>query len=142
MLYAHSIIRPIEDGDTATGENQAPVRFGEDESRNVIVPTVCPPSQSTTESNSMNTFRRRTVARKKKWYPRTSWFAVGIVMLATLLVNFPAVSQTVDQFLRPLDPVRSWNQLALETVRIKNQSDAKAARLYAMLNVAMYDAVN
>lgn len=38
--------------------------------------------------------------------------------------------------------VRTWNDLALQTVRTKNASDAQAARLYAMVNVAMYDAVN
>jgi len=41
-----------------------------------------------------------------------------------------------------LDPVRSWNQLALQTVRATSASDAQAARLYAMVNVAMYDAAN
>jgi len=38
--------------------------------------------------------------------------------------------------------VRNWNQLALATARAKNASDAQAARLYAMVNVAIYDAVN
>lgn len=40
------------------------------------------------------------------------------------------------------EPVRAWNQLALQTVRTLRLSDAQAARLYAMVNVAMYDAVN
>jgi hypothetical protein len=40
------------------------------------------------------------------------------------------------------DPVRTWNELALDTVRLKRAGDAPAARLYAMVNVAMYDAVN
>lgn len=38
--------------------------------------------------------------------------------------------------------VGNWNQLALATARTKNASDAQAARLYAMVNVAIYDAVN
>jgi hypothetical protein len=38
--------------------------------------------------------------------------------------------------------VRTWNQLALNTARVKVLSDAQAARLYAMVNVAIYDAVN
>src|SRR5262252_11054242 len=38
--------------------------------------------------------------------------------------------------------VRNWNQLALNTARVKSASDAQAARLYAMVNVAIYDAVN
>ena len=40
------------------------------------------------------------------------------------------------------DPVRAWNELALQTVRTLRLSDAQAARLYAMVNVAMFDAVN
>lgn len=42
----------------------------------------------------------------------------------------------------PSNPVHTWNELALDTVRIGRLSDAQAARLYAMVNVAMYDAVN
>jgi hypothetical protein len=38
--------------------------------------------------------------------------------------------------------IRTWNGLALQTVRAANASDAQAARLFAMVNVAMYDAVN
>ena len=38
--------------------------------------------------------------------------------------------------------VRNWNQLALSTARVKSASDAQAARIYAMVNVAIYDAVN
>src|SRR5262249_42283754 len=40
------------------------------------------------------------------------------------------------------DVVYTWNEVAFATARLKNLSDAKAARLYAMVNVAMYDAVN
>jgi hypothetical protein len=40
------------------------------------------------------------------------------------------------------DAVRTWNDLALATARATNASDAQAARLYAMVNVAIYDAVN
>jgi hypothetical protein len=38
--------------------------------------------------------------------------------------------------------VYDWNLLALDAVRTGLLSDAQAARLYAMVNVAMYDAVN
>ncbi|HEU5155563.1 MAG TPA: vanadium-dependent haloperoxidase [Streptosporangiaceae bacterium] len=41
-----------------------------------------------------------------------------------------------------LDPVATWNGLALETVRLARASDADAARSYAMVNAAVYDAVN
>jgi hypothetical protein len=64
-------------------------------------------------------------------------FAVGVMMLATLMASSPAQSDPP-----PLDPVRTWNELALATVRAKSLSDSRAARLYAMVNVAMYDAVN
>lgn len=40
------------------------------------------------------------------------------------------------------DGVRAWNALAFVAVRAQRASDADAARWYAMLNVAMYDAVN
>jgi membrane-associated phospholipid phosphatase len=40
------------------------------------------------------------------------------------------------------DAVRAWTDVALDTVRAVNASDAQAARLYAMVEVAMYDAVN
>src|SRR5690349_14146429 len=41
-----------------------------------------------------------------------------------------------------LDGVRSWNESAFTAVRALRAGDADAARWYAMLNVAMYDAVN
>jgi hypothetical protein len=41
-----------------------------------------------------------------------------------------------------LDAVRVWNELALDAVRLTRATDADSARLYAMLNVAVYDAVN
>src|SRR5262249_6167204 len=40
------------------------------------------------------------------------------------------------------DSITEWNQLALAAVRQQRASDADASRLYAILNVAMYDAVN
>jgi hypothetical protein len=53
-------------------------------------------------------------------------FAVGMIMLAAVVGSAPARSNPPA----PLpDPVRAWNKLALETVRIKSASDAQAARL-------------
>lgn len=40
------------------------------------------------------------------------------------------------------NPVYRWNELALDAVRSGFMSDVQAARVYAMVNVAMYDAVN
>lgn len=41
-----------------------------------------------------------------------------------------------------LDSVRVWNEFALAAVRATRATDADAARTYALLNVAIYDAVN
>lgn len=41
-----------------------------------------------------------------------------------------------------IDSVRVWNELALTAVRTTRATDADAARLYAMVDVAVYDAVN
>jgi membrane-associated phospholipid phosphatase len=41
-----------------------------------------------------------------------------------------------------LDSVRVWNELALAAVRATRATDADAARTYAMVNAAIYDAVN
>lgn len=61
---------------------------------------------------------------------------VGLVGAGTA-VPASAQSRRVD-----IDSVRGWNELALTAVRATRASDADAARLYAMVNVAMYDAVN
>lgn len=61
---------------------------------------------------------------------------------AFLLIVFCAVPGRVAATHNNQDPVRAWNGLALHTVRTLRLSDAQAARLYAMVNVAMYDAVN
>src|SRR5262245_1652981 len=63
--------------------------------------------------------------------------AVCFCLLIVLLAAPGRVAATGDP-----DPVRVWNELALTTVRTLRLSDAQAARLYAMVNVAMYDAVN
>ncbi|ETW98224.1 MAG: hypothetical protein ETSY1_19615 [Candidatus Entotheonella factor] len=41
-----------------------------------------------------------------------------------------------------IQPVLTWNDMALDTVRTERLGAFGAARLYAMVNVAMYDAVN
>jgi hypothetical protein len=66
-----------------------------------------------------------------------------LTVIAVLLASMASVH--VAGAARPApggDVVRAWNELALATVRATNGSDAQAARLYAMVNVAMYDAVN
>jgi hypothetical protein len=54
--------------------------------------------------------------------------------LAVPTIAAPEVSQH--------EVVRAWNDLALNAVRVTRASDADAARTYAILNVAVYDAVN
>ncbi|MGH3240941.1 MAG: vanadium-dependent haloperoxidase [Spirillospora sp.] len=41
-----------------------------------------------------------------------------------------------------IQPVATWNGLALDAVRATQASDTDAARSYAMVNAALYDAVN
>jgi PAP2 superfamily protein len=62
----------------------------------------------------------------------------GLLAFAIAFLGGNAASRPFAQG----DVVRTWNDLALKTVRAKSASDAQAARLYAMVNVAMYDAVN
>src|SRR6266545_2240202 len=65
--------------------------------------------------------------------------AVSLLICAVTMRDGPAAADPAD----PSGEVaRTWNGLALDTIRATNGSDAQAARLYAMLNVAMYDAVN
>ncbi len=62
---------------------------------------------------------------------------IGLALLATV----PAYKS--DASAAPSgDVVRAWNDQALNTVRAKSLTDAVAARTYAMVNAAMYDAVN
>jgi PAP2 superfamily len=62
-----------------------------------------------------------------------------VVSAVILLV---AIGWTSLAHAASIDPVGTWNEQALRTVREKNAIDAQAARLYAMVNIAMYDAVN
>jgi hypothetical protein len=64
-------------------------------------------------------------------------FAVSVVGLGMLHFSPPAAATHDSGAI-----IRTWNEVALQTVRVKNQSDAQAARAYAMVHVAMYDAVN
>ena len=59
-------------------------------------------------------------------------FLLGALPLGTASAHTPA----------PANSVVTWNRLALDTARSVPLIDAQAARLYAMVNVAMYDAVN
>lgn len=68
--------------------------------------------------------------------------AVSIACLA-LTASAPAARADRDDDPRLTgDVVRTWNGLAQATVRAESAIDAQAARLYAMVDVAMYDAVN
>jgi len=63
----------------------------------------------------------------------------AVLGLVTSGVGVPATAQSGRA---DIDAVRGWNELALTAVRATRASDADAARLYAMVDVAMYDAVN
>ncbi|MEO6088438.1 MAG: vanadium-dependent haloperoxidase [Umezawaea sp.] len=64
-----------------------------------------------------------------------------IVMALVLGLAAAGLSAPADAEPR-LDSVRVWNEFALAAVRATRATDADAARTYAMLNVAIYDAVN
>jgi len=64
-----------------------------------------------------------------------------------LLINLTLVSLLMPGALAaerelPRSPILTWNDLALTAVRAGSLIDAQAARTYAMVNVAIYDAVN
>jgi membrane-associated phospholipid phosphatase len=65
-------------------------------------------------------------------------FAVVLTLIGTGLA-VPAGAQPPPP---GPDAVRHWNDLALNAVRLQRASDADAARLYAILDVAVYDSVN
>src|SRR5918999_1757151 len=64
------------------------------------------------------------------------------VLLTVVAVILAGTAQPVAANPADLDPVAIWNNLAMETVRLTRASDADAARSYAMVNAAVYDAVN
>jgi membrane-associated phospholipid phosphatase len=63
------------------------------------------------------------------------------VLLGLIGVGPPAPARA-DTAAAGFDGVRGWNEAALTAVRALRATDADAARWYAMLNVAMYDAVH
>jgi hypothetical protein len=67
-----------------------------------------------------------------------------LLLLVAMLMTAAVAAQpaAADTRTRGLDPVRTWNELAIETVRLTQASDADSARTYAMVNAAIYDAVN
>lgn len=67
-------------------------------------------------------------------------YVLGVI--ATLVAVGVPVGVTSAAAERSGDVVRTWNALALDAARKGNASDARAARLYAMVNVAIFDAVN
>lgn len=74
----------------------------------------------------MNVFVRKVVA-------------IVVLSLAVLAVGSNAMA---DGDTPSGDVIRTWNEVALSTARVNNASDAQGARLFAMVHVAMYDAVN
>jgi PAP2 superfamily len=68
--------------------------------------------------------------------------STALIVSLTLFVTLGLISGQAQPVVNSSAVVDHWNQLALSTARTKNASDAQAARLYAMVNVAIYDAVN
>jgi hypothetical protein len=70
-----------------------------------------------------------------------------VASIAILSTTFSALPVRADHDHDPRpalsgDVVRTWNGIAQDTVRAESAIDAQAARVYAMVDVAMYDAVN
>ncbi|BCJ47324.1 haloperoxidase [Actinoplanes ianthinogenes] len=66
-----------------------------------------------------------------------------LLFVAMLVAGVGAGTPAVAEVKRPdIDSVRVWNELALTAVRTTRATDADAARLYAMVDVAIYDATN
>jgi hypothetical protein len=91
------------------------------------------------ECRSGSRFTRR-LQKGRAFVNRTAnWLVTLTALLVTLVVGVPDGSA---DFFHSGDVIRTWNEVAFQTARTKSLSDAKAARLYAMINIAMYDAVN
>lgn len=67
---------------------------------------------------------------------------LAFALVLGVLAGGAAAPAAADPDRPQLAVVRAWNDLALNAVRMTRASDADAARTYAMLNVAVYDAVN
>lgn len=73
-----------------------------------------------------------------KRLPRVATLLTGVLLVA--LAHVPAAE--ADPPDRDGDLVRAWTGLAMDAVRETAAGDAKAARTYAMVDAAMFDAVN
>src|SRR4051794_41599585 len=67
---------------------------------------------------------------------------VILALLLGLVSTGPATPAHADPPAAGFGAVQGWNGSAFTAVRALRAGDADAARWYAMLNVAMYDAVN
>jgi len=67
---------------------------------------------------------------------------IAVCLVAAGGAGAPASAGTERIHLPGAQVLRGWNGLALDAVRLSRATDADAARLYAMVNVAGYDAVN
>ncbi len=72
---------------------------------------------------------------------KTRHVAIALVA-ATVSVTWTATGAAEARPRPNGDVVRVWTTVAFNTIRQTSGSDALAARLYAMVNVAMFDAVN
>src|SRR5262245_40323269 len=68
--------------------------------------------------------------------------ARGAVIVAAIVGMFQTATVRSAAADCGADVACAWNELALSTARFAVLSDARSARLLAMVNVAMYDAVN
>lgn len=82
---------------------------------------------------------------RRRRSPRLLSAFAALAVAAALTVAIPTPGAHAAASARPSnggDVIRAWTALALDTVRDTKASDAAAARLYAMVDIAMFDAVN
>ena len=90
-------------------------------------------------------------------YNYNNWKLIAVGSIAAILLvctlGLSPLSRQVDYEqivsnskafaeMQPENVIITWNELALDTVREKELGSSTAARLYATVNIAMYDAIN
>ncbi|MEU4692385.1 vanadium-dependent haloperoxidase [Actinoplanes sp. NPDC023714] len=67
---------------------------------------------------------------------------IKLLVASLTLLNAGVATAPATMPAPDIRSVGTWNELAVDAVRINRSTDADAARLYAMVNVAVFDAVN
>ena len=71
-----------------------------------------------------------------------SWQMKSLVTAATIAITVLVVGSARAQVAPSADPVLYWNDIAMQQISLDEPDPGQAGRSYAMLNIAMHDAVN